>query len=91
MGKCLGTKFVRIDISEENGTYHITMPFGEQKMSLTVGKDGKSPIRIENPRQPFLSNVKLCNTQFWEYHDYGKSLEYQNTSGQIADFTLQGN
>jgi hypothetical protein len=86
--KRLGIRYVKIDISEENGTYRITMPFGELEMSLTVGGDGKNPVRIENPAMPFLSNVRVCNTRFWRYHDYGKNLEYHNTSGAVADFTL---
>jgi hypothetical protein len=88
--KCLGVKFVEINVSEKNGAYHITMPFGELKMSLAIGGDGKNPIRMENPSMPFLSNVRFCNTDFWKYHDYGKNLEYHGTSGAIADFALQG-
>jgi hypothetical protein len=89
-GKCLGVKVVRIDISKKNGTYHITMPFGEQKLSLTVGRDGKNPIRMENPWQPYLNNIKFCNTEVWKYHDYGKNLEFHGTCGVIADFDFQG-
>lgn len=88
--KCLGVKFVEIGISEDNGTYRIAMPFGEVKMSLAIGKDGKNPIRMENATMPFLSNVRFCNTEYWKYHDYGKNLEYHSTSGAIADFALQG-
>jgi hypothetical protein len=88
--KCLGIKYVNIQISEEKGAHHIITPFGEQYLCLTVGGDGKNPIRIENGGLPFLSNVRICNTRFWKYHDYGKNMEYRNTSGQIADFTLQG-
>ena len=58
-------------------------------MSLTVGGDGKNPVRIENPAMPFIHNVRVCNTRFWKYHDYGKNLEYHDTSGAIADFTLR--
>jgi hypothetical protein len=86
--KILGIKFVKIAIQEENGTYHITMPFGEQKMSLTIGGDNKKPIRLENPRSPAFSNVRFCNTEIWKYHDYGKNLEFHNTSGVIADFVF---
>jgi hypothetical protein len=88
--KILGYKFVKIDLSEENGTYHITMPFGEVEMSLAIGGDRKNPMRLENPPMPFISNAKFCNTHFWKYHDHGKNLEYHNTSGATADFTLQG-
>ena len=87
----LGIKFVNININEKDGTYSITMPFGEQNLTLTVGGDGKTPIRMENQGLPFLTDVKICNTLFWKYYDYDKSLEYHNTSGQIADFVLQGN
>jgi hypothetical protein len=89
--KTLGIKFVKINISEEDGIYSVTMPFGEQKLSLTIGGDGKNPIRMENGGLPFLTDVKICNTRLWKYHDYGKNLEYHNTSGQIADFALRGN
>ena len=88
--KSLGYKFVKIDLSEENGTYHITMPFGEVEMSLAIGGDRKNPMRLENPPMPFISNARFCNTHFWKYHDHGKNLEYHNTSGATADFTLQG-
>ena len=84
--KNFGVKVVKIDLLEENGTYHITMPFGEQKMSLTVGGDSKNPMRLENHRNPAFSNVRFCNTQTWKYHDYGKNLEFHNTSGVMADF-----
>jgi galactose-1-phosphate uridylyltransferase len=47
--KRLGIKYVKINISEKNGTYRIMMPFGELEMSLTVGGDGKNPVRIEKP------------------------------------------
>lgn len=83
--KCLGVKFVKIAISEENGTYHVVMPFGEQHITLTTGGDG-TPIRMENSWNPTLSNIKFCNTDLWKYHDYGKNLEFHNTSGVIADF-----
>jgi hypothetical protein len=85
----LGLKFVKIDIKEDKGTYHITMPFGEQKMSLTVGGDKKNPIRMENPNSPAFSNVRFCNTEFWNFHDHGKTLEFHNTSGVMADFVFR--
>jgi hypothetical protein len=86
----LGIKFVKINIGKKDRTYSINMPFGEQNLTLTVGGDGKNPIRIENQGLPFLTDVKIC-TGLWKYHDYGKDLEYHNTSGQMADFALQGN
>ena len=88
--KCLGVKFVKVNITEENSSYYVTMPFGEQKLSLTVGGDGKNPIALVNPWNTGLSNVKFCNTDFWKYHDYGKSLEFHNTSGAIANFAFGG-
>jgi hypothetical protein len=84
----LGIKVVKIDILENNGTYHITMPFGEHKMSLTVGCDNNNPMRMENPRNPALSNYRFCNTESWKFHDYGKNLEFYDTSGMIADFAF---
>jgi hypothetical protein len=89
-GKSLGIKYVNITVNKENGDYHIVMPFGEQKMSLAIGGDRKNPMRLENPPMPFLSDVKFCNTHFWKYHDYGKNLEFHNTSGATANFVLSG-
>jgi hypothetical protein len=89
-GKCLGVKFVKVDISEENGTYHVVMPFGEQHITLTTGGDGKTPIRMENSWNTAVSNIKFCNTDLWKYHDYGKNIEFHNTSGVVADFAVQG-
>ena len=88
--KCLGVKFVKVDINEENGTYHVTMPFGEQKLSLTVGGDRKNPIGMVNPLNTAFTNLKFCNTDIWNYHDYGKSVEFHNTSGAICNFALEG-
>ena len=88
--KTQGIKFVKIDVSEKDGTYRITMPYGEQNLTLTVGGDGKTPIRMENGGMSFLTDVKIC-TGDWKYNDYGKNLEYHNTSGQAAEFALQSN
>ena len=88
--KNLGVKFVPIKISKKASTYRITMPFGEQQFTLTFGGDGKTPIRMENAQNPALSNIKFCNTDVWKYSDYGKKLEFHNTSGEIADFTIKG-
>ena len=88
--KFLGAKFVTIELTEENGVYHIVNPYCEQHMALTLGMDQKTPIQLENPRNPALSNVKICNTQNWKYTDYGKNIEYHMTSGAIADFKFAG-
>ena len=88
--KNLGLKFVNIKISKEPGVYNIIMPFGEQKFVLTVGGDGKTPIRMENARNKSLSNIRFCDTEVWSYHDYGENLEFHHTSGEIADFEMQG-
>jgi hypothetical protein len=87
-GKGLGVKFVEINISKKNSTYHVTMPFGEQKITLTTGGDGHTPIRMENSKNVTLSNVRFCNTDVWKFQDYGKNLEFHNTSGAIADFVM---
>ena len=44
-------KFVRIDIAEEEGMYHITYPFGEGKLFIVIGRDGKTPTlwRMQQP------------------------------------------
>jgi hypothetical protein len=88
--KTLGVKYVKISINHQDRTYRITMPFGEQQFTLTVGGDGKTPIRMENARNKALSDIKFCNTDVWKYRDYGKNLEFHNTSGEIADFNMQG-
>jgi len=88
--KCLGVRFVNITLSQEGNTYHITMPYGELKGSLTVGGDGKNPQRLENSAVSALfSDVKVCNTQFWKYSDFGKNWGFVNRSGQMADFDWQ--
>jgi hypothetical protein len=86
--KYLGIRFVKIDIHEESRTYRISMPYGEQRIALTTGGDDKNPMRLENPRSPAFSNIKFCNTEIWKYSDYGRSLEFHNTSGVIADFSF---
>ena len=83
--KILGVKFVKIEIKEENGKYSIANPYCEQNLTLTVGGDQKTPVILENPRNPRHRNVKVCNSQ-WSYTDYGKKLEFYQASGQIADF-----
>ena len=92
---CLGVKFVKIEITEEKGIYHITYPFGEGKQTPAIGGDGKNYMRLENPTRYNLVvlpiNCIFCNTLFWKYDDYGKHLEYHNTSGCMANFDCKGN
>lgn len=89
--KCLGVKFVKINLSQEDNTYHITMPYGELKLSLTVGLDGKNPVRLENCMFSMLfPDLKICNTHFWKYNDFERDWEFVNRSGVIADFDMQG-
>ena len=89
--KPLGTRFVDINPSQEGNTYHITMPYGEMKLSLTVGGDGKNPQRLENSIfSAMLQDIKICNTHFWKYSDFGKNWEFVNRSGAIAEFDLHG-
>lgn len=89
--KSLGVKYVDINLSQEDKTYHVTMPHGEAKLSLTLGGDGKNPQRLENSLfSMFLSDIKICNTHFWKYNDFGKNWEFINRSGVIANFDLQG-
>ena len=89
---CHGVKVVKIEIKEQDGTYHITMPYGEMKMALTVGGDGKNPVSITNPvgRLATASNIKVCDGIMWRYHDYGKNVEYHSTSSLMADFYYIG-
>jgi hypothetical protein len=89
--KPLGIRYVKIDLKRENHTFHTTMPYGEMKQSFTPGGDGKSPQRLENSLfGSMLSNIRICNTHFWKYNDFGKHWEFKNRSGAIAEFNLQG-
>ena len=89
--KIIGIRYVDINLTQENGTFHITMPYGELKLTLTRGGDGKSPQRLENSIfRAFFSDIKICNTHFWRYNDFGKKWEFFNRSGTIAGFNLQG-
>ena len=89
--KILGTRYVDINLNQEGKTYHITMPYGEMKLTLTTGGDGKNPQRLDNSLfGVFFSDIKICNTHFWKYNDFEKNWEFVNRSGTIADFDLQG-
>jgi len=89
--KPLGIRYVKIDLKRENHTVHITMPYGEMKQSFTLGGDGKTPQRLENSLFGLmLSDIRICNTHFWKYNDFGKHWEFKNRSGAIAEFNLQG-
>ncbi|MFW9999121.1 MAG: DUF1326 domain-containing protein [Candidatus Hodarchaeota archaeon] len=88
--KSLGVKYVDIKLSQEDNTYHITMPYGEMKLSFTLGYDG-GPQRLENSLfNAFLKDIKICNTLFWKYNDFGKNWKFINRSGAIANFDLKG-
>lgn len=80
-----GVKFVPISISLEGRSYQITMPFGELKGSLTPGRDGANPQRIENSPVPFLREFRIANTELWRYNDLGRNWEYRNRSGTVGD------
>jgi hypothetical protein len=80
-----GIKFVPVKISLDGPSYHITMPFGELKGSLTIGRDGQHPQRIENPAVPFLRELRIANTELWRYNDLGRKWEYRNRSGTVGD------
>ena len=89
--KALGIKYVDISLNQEGKTYHIKMPNGEMKLSLAPGGDGKNPQKIENSLfSMFLSDIKICNTHFWKYNDFGKQWDFVNRSGAIAEFNLRG-
>jgi hypothetical protein len=45
---------------------------------------------MENAQNPALSKIEFCNTDVWKYNDYGKNLDFHNTSGEIADFNIAG-
>jgi hypothetical protein len=80
-----GIKFVPIDISLDGPSYHVTMPFGELKGTLTVGRDGTNPQRIDNAFVPFLRELRIANTEFWRYKDLNRNWEYRNRSGTVGD------
>jgi hypothetical protein len=80
-----GVKFVPIDIALDGPRYHVTMPFGELKGSLTPGRDGTNPQRIENSPVPFLREFRIANTELWRYNDLGRNWEYRNRSGTVGD------
>lgn len=89
--QCHGVKVVKIDLNQEGNTYHITMPHGELKLTLTVGLDGVNPVRLDNCIfSVMLPNIKICHTHFWKYNDFGKNLDFVNRGGTIADFEMQG-
>ena len=89
--KVLGIKYVDINLEQEGNTYHVTMPHGEMKLSYTPGLDGKNPQRLENSIfGVFLSDIKICNTHFWKYNDFGRDWDFKNRSGVIASFDLKG-
>ena len=89
--KVLGIKYVDINLQQEGNTFHVTMPHGEMKLSYTPGLDGKNPQRLENSIfGVFLSDIKICNTHFWKYNDFGKNWDFKNRSGVIASFDNQG-
>jgi hypothetical protein len=89
-GKCLGVKFVKIDISQKDRTYNVVMPFGEQHLTLTTGGDGKTAILMENAWNTAVSNIQFANTDLWKFNDYGKNIEYHNTEGNVATFAVEG-
>jgi hypothetical protein len=87
----LGIKYVDIKMEQEENTFHISMPYGEMKLSYTPGLDGKNPQKLVNsPYEIYLSDIKICNTHFWRYNDFGKNWEFMNRSGVIASFDGKG-
>ncbi|MCJ7648922.1 MAG: DUF1326 domain-containing protein [Candidatus Lokiarchaeota archaeon] len=91
LSKVLGIKYVDINLNQEGSTFHVNMPYGEMKLSYTPGLDGKNPQRLENSIfGMYLSDLKICNTHFWKYNDFGRNWEFKNRSGVIANFDLKG-
>ena len=89
--KVLGVKFVDINLNQEEGTFHATMPYGEMKLSFTPGLDGKNPQKLENsPYGIFFSDIKICNNHFWKYNDFGRNWYFKDRSGVIASFDGMG-
>ena len=91
LSKVLGIKYVDINFNQEGTTFHVTMPYGEMKLSYTPGLDGTNPQRLENsPFGIYLSDLKICNTHFWNYNDFGRNWEFKNRSGVVASFDMKG-
>ena len=89
--KSLGVKYVDIKLNREGNTFHVTMPNGEMKLSYTPGLDGKNPQRLDNsPFGVFFSDLKICNTHFWKFNDFGRDWSFVNRSGMIASFDMKG-
>ncbi|MHA2131708.1 MAG: hypothetical protein ACW99L_17205, partial [Promethearchaeota archaeon] len=89
--KTLGVRYVNIDFKKEENTFHVSMPNGEMKLSYTMGLDSKNPQKLENsPFGMLFSEIKICNTHFWNYNDFGKNCEFVNRSGTIASFDNKG-
>ena len=89
--KVLDTKYVNIELNREQNTFHVKMPYGEMKLSYTPGLDGKNPQKLENsPFGIYFSEIKICNTHYWNYNDLGKKWEFINRSGAIASFDMKG-
>ncbi len=89
--KNLGAKYVDISLEQKGNTFHVKMPSGEIKLSYTPGLDGKNPQRLENSIfGAFLSDLKICNTHFWNYSDFGENWGFKNRSGVIARFDTKG-
>ena len=91
-GEYLGIEFVKIDISELDNIYHITMPYAEMKVRLLIGGDGKNPITLENGlTRMSITRLRVCDGIMWRYHDYGIDVEWEKTSSAMMDFDYKGN
>jgi hypothetical protein len=61
------------------------------KLSYTPGLDGKNPQRLENSIFGlYISDLKICNTHFWNYNDFDRNWEFKNRSGVVATFDMKG-
>lgn len=88
--KVLGLRFVPISLTKEDNTYHITMPYGEIKITPTAGLDG-NPVRVENSLfNAVFPQINVCNCHFWKYKDFGKDFDFQNRASVISEFSMQG-
>ncbi len=88
--KVLGVRYVPINVNKEDNTYHITMPYGEIKMTPTAGLDGK-PVRVENSFfNAVFPQINVCNGHYWKYKDFGKDFDFKNRSSVICDIDIQG-
>lgn len=88
--KVLGVRYVPITLNKEDNTYHISMPYGEIKMTPTTGLDG-NPVRVENSLfNTVFPQINVCNCHSWNYKDFGKDFDFKNRGAVMCEVDIQG-